>query len=106
MKSQDVEKEIERLTQALAKTDKSILDKFADECWTHTREPLFSSRSPHWEFDRNKFAQLIVRECIDKIETYRIPVGNSFSGELACEWTYAALKEIRDDIKETFGVLE
>ena len=51
-----------------------------------------------------KFAQLIVQECIDKIETYRIPVGNSCSGELACEWTYAALKEIRDDIRETFGV--
>ncbi len=51
-----------------------------------------------------KFAELIVRECIDKIETYRIPVGNSRSGELACEWTYNALKEIRDEIKETFGV--
>ena len=51
-----------------------------------------------------KFAELIVRECIDKIETYRIPVGNSCSGELAFEWTYDALKEIRDDIKETFGV--
>lgn len=51
-----------------------------------------------------KFAELIVRDCIDKIETYRIPVGNSASGELACEWTYAALKEIRDDIKEHFGV--
>ena len=24
-----------------------------------------------------KFAKLIVQECIDKIETYRIPVGNS-----------------------------
>jgi hypothetical protein len=53
-----------------------------------------------------KFAELIVQECIDKIETYRIPVGNSASGELACEWTYDALKEIRDDIKETFGVDE
>jgi len=51
-----------------------------------------------------KFAELIVKECIDKIETYRIPVGNSRSGELACEWTYNALKEIRDEIKETFGV--
>jgi hypothetical protein len=51
-----------------------------------------------------KFAELIVRECLDKIETYRIPVGNSRSGELACEWTYDALKEIRDEIKETFGV--
>jgi len=45
-----------------------------------------------------------VCECIDKIETYRIPVGNSAAGEMACEWTYDALKEIRDDIKETFGV--
>ena len=53
-----------------------------------------------------KFAELIVRECIDKIETYRIPVGNSAAGEMACEWTYDALKEIRDDIKEHFGVEE
>jgi hypothetical protein len=58
----------------------------------------------HTYFDKEKFAELIVRECIDKIETYRIPVGNSSAGELACEWTYDALKEIRDDIKETFGV--
>jgi hypothetical protein len=49
---------------------------------------------------------LIVGECINKIETYRIPVGNSAAGEMACEWTYDALKEIRDDIKETFGVQE
>ena len=55
----------------------------------------------HWE---EKFAQLIVKECIDKIETYKIYVGNSAAGELACEWTYDALKEIRDDIKETFGI--
>ena len=57
-------------------------------------------------FDHEKFAVLIVHDCIDKIETYRIPVGNSSSGELACEWTYAALKEIRDEIKEHFGVKE
>jgi len=53
-----------------------------------------------------KFAELIVAECIDKIETYRIPVGNSAAGEMACEWTYDALKEIRDEIKEHFGVEE
>jgi hypothetical protein len=51
-----------------------------------------------------KFAELIVRECINKIETYQIPVGNSAAGEMACEWTYDALKEIRDEIKEHFGV--
>ena len=52
----------------------------------------------------HKFAELIVQECIDKIETYRIPVGNSRSGELACEWTYNALRDIRDEIKENFGI--
>jgi hypothetical protein len=57
-----------------------------------------------WNFDKEKFAELIVAECIDKIETHRIPVGNSAAGEMACEWTYAALKEIRDEIKEHFGV--
>jgi hypothetical protein len=51
-----------------------------------------------------KFAELIVRECIDKIEAHQIPVGNSAAGEMACEWTYAALKEIRDEIKQHFGV--
>ena len=55
-------------------------------------------------FNFEKFAELIVKDCIDKIETYRIPVGNSAAGEMACEWTYAALKEIRDEIKEHFGV--
>jgi hypothetical protein len=55
-------------------------------------------------FNRKKFAELIVRECINKIETHRIPVGNSTAGEMACEWTYAALKEIRDEIKEHFGL--
>ena len=52
------------------------------------------------------FANLIIKECIDKIETYRIPVGNSAAGEMACEWTYDALMEIRDEIKEHFGVEE
>jgi len=51
-----------------------------------------------------KFAYTIIQECIDKIETYRIPVGNSAAGEMACEWTYDALKEIRDDIKQEFGI--
>ena len=57
-------------------------------------------------FDEEKFAELIVRECIDKIEAHQIPVGNSAAGEMACEWTYAALKEIRDEIKQHFGVEE
>jgi hypothetical protein len=58
----------------------------------------------NWQDAANEFAHMVALECIDKIETYRIPVGNSASGELACEWTYDALKNIRDDIRETFGL--
>ena len=56
------------------------------------------------EASAEKFAQSIVQECINEIETYQIPVGNSSAGEMACKWTYAALKEIRDEIKQRFGV--
>ena len=66
-----------------------------------------SGQNNSWETQvdfMDKFAELIVRECIDKIETHRIPVGNSVAGEMACEWTYSALHEIRDDIKEHFGI--
>ena len=51
-----------------------------------------------------RFAELIIQECIDKIETHRIPVGNSPAGELAAEWTYDALLAIRGKIKEQFGI--
>lgn len=64
---------------------------------------LKATRDKGW-LDRQLFAKLIIRECLSKIETYRIPVGNSAAGEMACEWTYDALKEIRDSIKEHFGV--
>ena len=64
------------------------------------------SDSAEQEIFTEKFAELIVQECIDKIETHRIPVGNSAAGEMACEMTYSALMEIRDEIKEHFGVEE
>ena len=65
---------------------------------------LYKQAETECGWSEEKFAELIVAECIDKIETYRIPVGNSAAGEMACEWTYDALKEIRDEIKEHFGV--
>ena len=37
--------------------------------------------------------------CINIIETYKIPVGGSAAGEIACEMTYAALRDIRDQIR-------
>jgi hypothetical protein len=32
------------------------------------------------------------------LSEHQIPVGNSAAGEMACEWTYDALKECRDNI--------
>ena len=40
------------------------IEQLAERCWVHTKVPLFGAKSPHWEFDRQKFAELIVRECI------------------------------------------
>lgn len=51
-----------------------------------------------------QFADLIIKDCIAEIENHQIPVGNSAAGEMACEWTYDALKEIRANIKEKFGM--
>jgi hypothetical protein len=54
--------------------------------------------------DVEQFAELVIQECIDQIESYQIPVGNSPAGELASEWTYDALSTIRDNIKEHLGI--
>ena len=80
-------------------------EKYLWELWAKCKHPHpeFGGGDMVWPIE---FAELIVRECIDKIETHRIPVGNSAAGEMACEWTYSALMEIRDEIKEHFGVEE
>lgn len=39
-----------------------------------------------------------LKRVIGIIENYQVPVGNSPAGEMACEWTMAALKDIRDEI--------
>lgn len=70
--------------------------KFPTEVQWHIQDTL--------ESKRKMFAELIVKECIEKIETHRIPVGNSPAGELACEWTYDHLKCVRDEIKEHFEI--
>ena len=83
----------------------ALCEQTITEAWESRKGPdglVRTDGNPYIFYE--KFAELIVRECIDKIETHRIPVGNSAEGEMACEWTYAALKEIRDEIKEHFGV--
>jgi len=80
------------------------LKALREKAWIPT--PLGDKFSLH--FDDTKYlelvAQAVAQRCIDHIETYKIPVGNSSSGELACEWTYDALKVIRYQIKREFKI--
>lgn len=63
-----------------------------------------TSDTYEWSVLRDeRFAALVrnavLDEAIKVIEEYRIPVGNSAAGELACEWTRDALEEIRDMLR-------
>ena len=51
-----------------------------------------------------KFAELIVRGCVEIIETQRVPIRPSPSGEMAAKWTVDELRECRDKIKKHFGL--
>jgi hypothetical protein len=39
-----------------------------------------------------------LERCVKIVEYYQVPVGNSVAGELACDWTMDALREIRDEM--------
>jgi hypothetical protein len=84
----------ERFSALVDKAQELSYKEYEKRLTGYSREDLFNQI----------FAELIVRECVDKIETYRIPVGNSAVGEMAAEWTHDALWQIRDDIKQHFGV--
>ena len=55
------------------------------------------------EAELTRFAALVRAAALDEaikiIEEYRIPVGNSAAGGIACEWTRSALEEIRDMLR-------
>ena len=66
------------------------IEQLAEQCWVHTNEPLFAAKSPHWEFDRHKFAELIVIEC----------------AQIADEPTSQPFGYYGEKIKQHFGVEE
>ena len=73
------------------------------EALTHDGgEPRVWIEGADWHDELIRFAALVRNAAMDEaikiIEEYRIPVGNSPAGELACEWTRDALADIRDDI--------
>ena len=57
-------------------------------------------------FNRKKFAELIVRECIDKITTYDLVPGHSAKWE-DIYYTHARLlQDLGEELKEHFGIDE
>lgn len=56
-----------------------------------------------WHIDIERFAAIIAKTereaCIAIVESYKVSVGNSRSGELVCKWTMENLREIRDEIR-------
>lgn len=63
--------------------------------WLHSSYDLHQYAEAH-----AKAAVVAVYErCVRIIEGYQVPVGNSAAGEMAAEWTMAALREVRDAIR-------
>ena len=44
-------------------------------------------------------ARVVLEAAAKVLSEHQIPVGNSAAGEMACEWTYDALKDCRDVIR-------
>ena len=70
----------------------------------HSHHYAVIARIPKGEplYTADQLAAAVAKErerCIGIIESHHIPVGNSAAGEMACEWTYDALKTIRDAIR-------
>lgn len=63
-----------------------------------------------WETDltteQKKFAELIVRECIDKITTYDLVPGHSAKWEDIYDIHTRLLQDLGEELKEHFGVEE
>ena len=58
------------------------------------------------ETDLEKFAQLIVKECIDKITAYDLVPGHSAKWEDIYDIHARLLQDLGEELKEHFGVEE
>ena len=56
--------------------------------------------------DINKFAELIVRECIEKITTYDLVPGHSAKWEDIYDIHARLLQDLGEELKQHFGVEE
>ena len=80
------------------------LEELALECgaWHQVYEP---KRFMHnHNFDIERFAELIVTECVDKITTYDLVPGHSAKWEDIYDIHTRLLQDLGEELKEHFGV--
>jgi hypothetical protein len=73
--------------------------QLAEQC-----ESFGSWDNKTYTFDKEKFAELIVRECIDKITTYDLVPGHSAKWEDIYDIHTRLLQDLGEELKEHFGV--
>jgi len=95
----------ERILELNAQADKYAWEKVGE------KYDEFGSlnRSLNWQWEdtkMEKFAELIVRECIDKITTYDLVPGHSAKWEDIYDIHVRLLQDLGEELKEHFGIEE
>lgn len=80
----------------------AINDLLAMECG-YALDPQINKRM---EIALRQAKVEVLREAIHVVETYKVSVGNSASGERAAEWTMENLKEVRDELRRMADEIE
>ena len=57
-----------------------------------------------WIFDKEKFAELIVEECVNRITSYDLVPGHSAKWEDIYDIHTRLLQDLGEELKEHFGV--
>ena len=74
------------------------------ECWIKAAREDSSETWDSQEQFIERFAQLVVTECIDKITTYDLVPGHSAKWEDIYDIHARLLQDLGEDLKEHFGV--
>jgi hypothetical protein len=76
------------------------------QLWAKAAESNFGDSWEEQTAFMSKFAELIVRECIDKITTYDLVPGHSAKWEDIYDIHTRLLQDLGEELKEHFGVEE
>jgi hypothetical protein len=73
------------------------------------KETMLKAGFPEWSnqtigFELEKFAELIVKECIEKITTYNLIPGHSAKWEDIYDIHCRLLQDLGEELKDHFGV--